>query len=284
MTPITDLVWTKGFAMKTRTGWNLGNIDFYSRKRIIPISEYQNQMRTDDAFEAAGSRGFDHETVASPPDGMRLATPSILQELVEFSGVTLTLLETIEARDTMTRGHSERVAGLSRRLAQSAGCDAHMVDEATVCGLLHDVGKVGIPDRVLSKPGPLTDAEFGIMQRHPEIGERILGCLPALADIRTGVRSHHERWDGRGYPDGIAGESIPLLGRIVAIADAFDAMCSNRVYKLCTTQQVALKQIAAGSGSQFDPFLASCFLHIHKEESQATYRFPRGVLPERRSA
>lgn len=228
--------------------------------------------------------GFIIETVASRP-GTLIQVPSLLDELIEFSGVTKSLLEAVEAKDGATRGHCERVAELSRRLAVAAGCKADLVEEATVCGLLHDVGKIGVPDHVLLKTDRLSDDEFEAIKKHSEIGERILGCMPELDRIRAGVRSHHERWDGRGYPDGLAEHEIPFLGRIVGIVDAYDAMRSNRVYRKSLSREDALNEIASGAGTQFDPDLAVCFLSLLKvEEAGAAYRFPRGAVPTRRSA
>ena len=199
---------------------------------------------------------------------------SVLKELVAFSGVTRALLETIEAKDPSTRGHCDRVASLSRRLAIAAGCDDQLIDEATACGWLHDVGKIGVPDHILQKTGPLTDEEFTIVKRHSITGERILGSLPQIDAIREGVRSHHERWDGRGYPDGLAGESIPLIGRIVAIADAFDAMCSKRAYRDGIPAARACAEIAACAGTQLDPYLVSCFLGMNPMEHVVVMQIP----------
>ena len=233
---------------------------------------------------ASEPQGYVVETLRSRPD-LSIAVPSLMNELIEFSGVTRSLLEAVEAKDGATRGHCERVAEFSRRLAVASGCNAELVEEATVCGLLHDVGKIGVPDHILLKTDRLDDEEFEIIKTHSEIGERILGCMPELQRIRAGVRSHHERWDGRGYPDGIAEEEIPLLGRIVGITDAFDAMCSNRVYRKSLAREDALNEIASGAGSQFDPELAVCFLSMMKnEESEAAYRFPQEAVPTRRSA
>lgn len=246
--------------------------------------EQQGWKAKGSAEAASEPWGFIIETVASLPEAP-IAMPSLMEELIAFSGVTRTLLEAVEAKDGDTRGHCERVATLSRRLAIAAGCHSELVEEATVCGLLHDVGKIGVPDHVLKKTGRLDDEEFAAIKTHSEIGERILGCMPELERIRAGVRSHHERWDGRGYPDGLAEHDIPLLGRIVGIVDAYDAMRSNRVYRNSMSRDDALNEIANGAGHQFDPELAVCFLSMMQaEQSTTTFHFPRGAVPARRSA
>jgi HD-GYP domain-containing protein (c-di-GMP phosphodiesterase class II) len=209
---------------------------------------------------------------------------SVLKELVAFSGVTRALLETIEAKDPSTRGHCDRVASLSRRLAIAAGCSDQLIDEASVCGWLHDVGKIGVPDHILQKTGPLTDEEFTVVKRHTVTGERILGCLPQIDAIRDGVRSHHERWDGQGYPDGLAGEAIPLIGRIVAVADAFDAMCSKRAYRDSIPAAKACAEIAACAGTQLDPYLVACFLDMNPMEHTTLARIPSPGSSLRQSA
>src|SRR5690606_20290161 len=127
--------------------------------------------------------------------------------------------------------HSERVAYMATRLGEAIGLDAETAQRLHIAGLVHDVGKIGVPEAVLCKPGRLTDEEFKLIKLHPEIGHRILRDIPQLADVLPGVLSHHERWDGKGYPHGLAGEEIPMFGRLIAIADSFDAMSSTRTYR-----------------------------------------------------
>ena len=127
-------------------------------------------------------------------------------------------------------------------------------------GLLHDVGKIGVPEDILRKPNRLSEMEFEAMKHHPQLGALIVGGVPGMESVLDAVLYHHERWDGRGYPEGLSGEEIPLLGRILAIADAFSAMTTTRPYRKSLTWDSALEEIKANAGSQFDPAMASAFL------------------------
>jgi HD-GYP domain-containing protein (c-di-GMP phosphodiesterase class II) len=131
-----------------------------------------------------------------------------------------------------------------------------------MCGLVHDIGKIGIPESILQKPSKLTDEEFDQIKRHPVIGESILGGVAQLQAVLPGVRSHHERWDGRGYPDGHVGDATPFFGRLLAIADAFDAMCSSRAYRDGLDRKGVMQEMEECSGTQFDPELIPPFLKI----------------------
>ena len=155
--------------------------------------------------------------------------------------------------DRYTKDHSARVSSMAVQLTRNLGLGDDMIQLVRTGGLLHDIGKVGIPDAVLLKPGSYTDQEYTAMKAHPSIGDRLLKPVDMLAEERQIVRSHHERWDGRGYPDGLAGEEIPLPARIVGIADAIDAMTTHRVYRQAQPISFCLAQLQAGSGSQFDP-------------------------------
>jgi len=177
-------------------------------------------------------------------------------------GTVAALVSAIDAKDTYTRGHSERVAWLSKALANAIELDEETVGNVHICGLVHDIGKIGIPEAILRKPSRLTDEEFDQIKLHPVIGENILRDVPQLHNVLPGVRSHHERWDGRGYPDGTKGDKTSLYGRILGVADAFDAMCSSRAYRNALNREDVLDEITACAGSQFDPELAKAFLTI----------------------
>jgi HD-GYP domain-containing protein (c-di-GMP phosphodiesterase class II) len=177
-------------------------------------------------------------------------------------GLLHSLTSAVDAKDRYTCGHSERVAMLARELAAEAGLAASVVERVYIAGLLHDVGKIGVPESVLCKTGRLTCSEFAMMKRHPQIGARILRNIKQVEDILPGVLYHHERYDGKGYPAGLSGQSIPLMGRILCLADSFDAMTSNRTYRKAMPLEVALAEIRRCAGTQFDPALAETFLRI----------------------
>ncbi|HEX8525309.1 MAG TPA: HD domain-containing phosphohydrolase [Tepidisphaeraceae bacterium] len=177
-------------------------------------------------------------------------------------GLLHSLTSAVDAKDAYTCGHSERVALLARRLAQEINLSDYEVERIYMAGLLHDVGKIGVSEAVLQKPGKLTVEEFDMMKKHPEIGARILQDIREIKDIIPGVLYHHERFDGKGYPSGLAGENIPVMGRILCLADCFDAMTSNRTYRKALPLEVALIEIRRCSGTQFDPKLAEFFIKI----------------------
>ena len=177
-------------------------------------------------------------------------------------GTVRALANAIDAKDAYTRGHSERVALLAAQLAAATGADAATVERYRIAGLIHDVGKIGVPEAVLTKPGRLTDEEFRAIQRHPTIGVHILQDVPAVVDVLAGVLHHHERYDGRGYPARLAGDTIPHIARVLALADTFDAMSSTRSYRSALPRDQVLAEIVGHAGSQFDPDLAAAFVRL----------------------
>ncbi|MHC5114104.1 MAG: response regulator [Planctomycetota bacterium] len=183
-----------------------------------------------------------------------------------FLGTVEALTASIDAKDAYTCGHSQRVALLTQQLAAAAGLDEQFVARTKIAGLVHDVGKIGVPESVLLKPGKLDADEFAWIMRHPEMGHTILKDIPLLEDVLPGVLHHHERWDGTGYPAGLAGEQIPLLGRLIALADAFDAMSSDRTYRVRLERPQVIQEIVDGSGTQFDPELAPIFIALDFSE------------------
>ena len=186
----------------------------------------------------------------------------VREQQATFMGSMRAISAALDAKDRYTRGHSERVAYLAASLATKIELPEAQVERIHIAGLMHDVGKIGVPEAVLCKPGRLTDEEFDAIKRHPKIGHDILAGIPQLGDILPGVLWHHERWDGRGYPDKIAGEDIPLMARLLAIADTFDAMSSVRSYRPKGSREKVLDEIQKCGGSQFDPELVAPFLEL----------------------
>ncbi len=165
----------------------------------------------------------------------------------------------LDAKDPYTRGHSERVSAYSMIVGQEYGLDERSMRIMEISSLLHDVGKIGIEDRILRKPGALTAEEFEVMKTHPPKGAQILGSIPQMRDIIPGIRFHHEKWAGGGYPDGLKGQSIPLLARIIGVADAFDAMTTNRPYQKAMTPAQAAARINDLKVSVYDPQVVEAF-------------------------
>ena len=180
--------------------------------------------------------------------------------------IATTLSGAIDAKDTYTNGHSTRVAEYSREISQRAGFSEEVQDEIYMMGLLHDVGKIGIPDAIINKPAKLTDEEYSIIQKHPVTGAKILKNITEFPKLSTGARWHHERYDGKGYPDGIAGEEIPTEARIIAVADAYDAMSSRRSYRDVLPQAKVREEVEKGKGTQFDPVFAEIMLSMIDED------------------
>jgi HD-GYP domain-containing protein (c-di-GMP phosphodiesterase class II) len=181
---------------------------------------------------------------------------------VKRNEVVASLLSAMEARDHATCDHSRAVGMWCNRIAKTIGMSVSDQAAATLAGTLHDVGKIATPAEILLKAGPLDAAEWKEMRAHAQIGGKMLERIPSLRDLAGVVRAHHERIDGRGYPDGLAGEAIPVLARVVAVADSFHAMISKRPYREAMQVGSALDELRAGSGSQFDPDVVDAMLQI----------------------
>ncbi|MGN0682302.1 MAG: HD domain-containing phosphohydrolase [Oscillospiraceae bacterium] len=183
-----------------------------------------------------------------------------------------TLVHTIEAKDKYTKGHSTRVAEYSRLLAQKMGMTEEEQMSIYFMATLHDIGKISIDDRIINKPAKLTDEEYAVIKKHPEIGYNILKNMSEIEDIENGARWHHERYDGKGYPDGLSGEEIPLYARVIAVADTYDAMTSNRSYREVLPQYKVRAEIERVSGTQLDPIVAHCMMELIDEDKDYKLR------------
>lgn len=172
------------------------------------------------------------------------------------------LSNAIEARDWSLQGHCERLADLAARIGNECGVDHTGLELLRLGALLHDVGKIGVPDHILTKAGPLTLEERALMRTHPLVGDRLLESIPALAEVRPIVRHHHERWDGDGYPDGLAGTDIPLAARIIALADSVEAMSGRRSYRAPLAREEILTELRAGRAAQWDPELVDAVIRL----------------------
>ncbi len=180
--------------------------------------------------------------------------------------IVQTLAEAIDAKDTYTNGHSSRVADYTREIAKRYGYTDDKLNDIYMMGLLHDIGKIGVPDAVINKPGKLTDEEFEMIKNHPVMGARILKNIREKPKLAYGARWHHEKYGGGGYPDGLSGDDIPEEARIIAVADAYDAMTSSRSYREPLSQEQVRAEIVKGSGTQFDPAFADIMLEMIDED------------------
>jgi putative nucleotidyltransferase with HDIG domain len=171
------------------------------------------------------------------------------------------LARAVDSRDAYTGSHSERVAQLSEEISENLHLSADETELIRLAASLHDLGKLAIPEEILRKPAALTDAERIVLERHPQIGHRMLESL-GVEPIAEWVLHHHERWDGTGYPEGLAGDAIPIGARVIFVADAFDAMTSNRLYRPALTHDAALAEVERCSGTQFDPEVVTAFLTV----------------------
>lgn len=226
---------------------------------------------------AAGDKVGDDPQISTFDTGLIEAAASQISPFLEttalyaeqhamFMGTLSALTSAIDAKDKYTCGHSGRVAYLAAALAQKLGLDGNVVERIHIAGLVHDVGKIGVPEAVLTKAARLSDEEFALIREHPAIGHRILCGIPALRDVLPAVMHHHERWDGRGYPHGLQNENIPLYARLIGIADTFDAMSSSRSYRSAVPRDKVTAEIRRCGGTQFDPALVEPFLEIDFDE------------------
>ncbi|MBQ1189928.1 MAG: HD-GYP domain-containing protein [Lachnospiraceae bacterium] len=182
-----------------------------------------------------------------------------------------TLRTVVETRDAETKGHSERVSSLGVALAKEMGMSEKEVDQIRIAGLFHDIGKIGVPDAILLKNGPLTDAEYEEIKKHPDEGEKIIAAYVPFKEMLPIVRSHHERFDGRGYPDKLKGEEITLGARVIAVADSFDAMISNRTYRQGLGYEKTMAEMEKGRNTQFDSQVVDALLRVVEKNGQEAF-------------
>jgi HD-GYP domain-containing protein (c-di-GMP phosphodiesterase class II) len=206
------------------------------------------------------------DEAASPDAALRLADERMYADKgrTQRSPIRDVLMQLLDERTPGLLDHSSGVMTMTASVATQFSIDAEGLDETLRAAELHDIGKLAIPDAILNKPGPLDDTEWGFMKQHPIIGQRILDAADALKPVGLIVRSSHERWDGRGYPDGLSGEAIPLGARIIAVCDAYDAIISDRCYQQARSHDEALEELRRHAGTQFDPAVVTALeRHFH---------------------
>ena len=200
-------------------------------------------------------------TTLSHNVGIFVENVRLYKDLKEiFISTVYTLAETIEMRDNYTGNHTKRVMEYSYAIGEILGMDKNALEELRLSAILHDIGKIGVRDDVLLKPGKLTDEEFALMKKHPVFGEEILKKIKGMEHIIPGVKHHHERHDGRGYPDGLKGDEIELNAKIISVADTFDAMTSDRPYRKGMDPKIAIEELVRCSGTQFDGKIVDAFV------------------------
>jgi diguanylate cyclase (GGDEF)-like protein/putative nucleotidyltransferase with HDIG domain len=223
------------------------------------------------AMGAAKELGKDRSVVYSQEVSRMLASVGGPEGAELQLATVIGLAEALDIRDAGALGHSQTVGRYAEQMAVQLGLPDDHVERVRLAGVLHDVGKIGVSDRVIAKPGPLDADEWREMRTHPEIGARLL-AHPEFDDLRAWVHSHHERPDGRGYPLGLAGESIPLEARILAVADAYEAMTADRAYRPSMGDEAARAELEAGAGTQFDPRVVRAFLRVLERGGTAALR------------
>ncbi|MEM9413964.1 MAG: HD-GYP domain-containing protein [Planctomycetota bacterium] len=256
----------------------------------IILDPIQHDGRVIGAVLAGGKTGVDPEATSNDTqlvDAIAAFLGTFHENAARFNEQQMMFIGTLEAvstaldaKDPYTYGHSDRVAHLAVELARAIGLEEQEVERLRIAGLVHDVGKIGVPESVLCKTGKLTDEEYEQIKLHPRIGYNILKGIPQMEDVLDGVLYHHERWDGRGYPDRIAGENIPLYGRILAVADTFDAMSSTRSYRQAMPRDKVLAEIVRCAGSQFDPRLTGPFVALDFTKFDELVRYHEGLASQ----
>lgn len=220
----------------------------------VGIAGFEPPAQKPEELLAAAAAALDRARVAGGGQAViHVAGTEAEQEAASHGHMIAALASTLGERDRYTGDHSESVVELAAKVGESLALDSERIGVLRTSALLHDIGKVGVPDEVLHKPGPLDEREWEQMRQHPAIGERIIRAIPGLGAVARVVRHEHERWDGGGYPDGIAGEEIPVESRIILACDAYHAMTSDRPYRKSMSHRDALAELTRHAGTQFDP-------------------------------
>jgi putative nucleotidyltransferase with HDIG domain len=197
---------------------------------------------------------------------MKLSREKLIDASSMLSRTIEIIMNSLYEKNPREMEHSKRVANICEKVAQRMNLESHIVSKLKIAGLMHDIGKIGIPDSILDKPDRLTEEEFNQIRKHSEVGYRILSAANEFSEIADYILAHHERWDGKGYPKGLRGTDIPVYSRIISIADSFDAMTSDRSYRSAMSLDQAKREIVMNSNIQFDPSIVKIFIDIIDDE------------------
>jgi len=226
--------------------------------RIIASGNFEREFHTESRDEIG--------KLADSLNSMAASIRAAMKEREDLMlGILTALTRSIDAKSRWTAGHSERVTRYTMMIGWRLGLSDEVMDNLIVSAVLHDIGKIAVPEAILDKPGRLTEEEFSIIRGHPAAGAGIIRDIPSYENILSGIMYHHERWDGKGYPEGLRGESIPLFARIIAVADVYDAITEDRPYRKAMTKEEVTDFIKDNSGKMFDPDIAEAFLSIIEE-------------------
>ena len=263
-----DPRWFKGVDKKTKfVTRSIIAVPLVSRGKVIGVAEVLNK-RNNQHFNKIDLEMFQS---LSNQIAIAIENASLYKALDElFLSSIRAIVEAVDAKDPYTRGHSARVVDYSLMIAAALDLSKDDSKKLEVSAILHDVGKIGIPDRILGKPGKLTFEEFTYMKKHPELGSAIIEPIAELKDLIPNILHHHERYDGNGYPNGLKGKKIPYYARIICIADSFDAMTSDRPYRKRMDTLIALEELLKHSGDQFDPQLVKLFNKEYRERQSGS--------------
>jgi HD-GYP domain-containing protein (c-di-GMP phosphodiesterase class II) len=261
-----DPRWFKGVDKKTKfVTRSIMAVPLISKGKIIGVAEVLNKK---------GNRKFnntDLEMFESLGNQIAIAieNAALYRELDElFLASIRAIVEAVDAKDPYTRGHSARVVEYSLIIGEALKLNKEELKKLEISAILHDVGKIGIPDRILGKPGKLTFEEFAYMKRHPVLGSSIIDPIPELRGLIPNILHHHERYDGNGYPQGLKGTNIPLYARVICVADSFDAITTDRPYRKRNSIRSALQELKRCCGTQFDGRLVKIFINSYKKKKQ----------------
>lgn len=242
--------------------------------RLIPIVMMSSLDDKEDKIKGIQAGTDDFLTKPIDAQEITVRVKSLLrvrhlnEQLEKVENILFTLAKALEAKDPYTEGHSERVGKLAKKLAKEVGLGEDAREALDKAAKIHDIGKVGVPETILNKPGPLTKEEFNYIKKHVVLSEQICAPLRSMRGILGIIRHHHENYNGKGYPYGLKGEDIPLEARILSIVDAYDAMTSDRPYRKRLPQDEVIKRLKEGSGTQWDPKLVDLFINMIEESEE----------------